>query len=427
VGRFNGGYENIKYQRDLKNWKLKEKALNRQLQKCHEGMGDCSDIEQRLYILDAERPQAPRVCKLIYSDTTPSALAFGMYENLPIALLRSDEAGALMRGRALDDLYLLNAMWTGSDTVVERRTSESYTLRGARLSVSMMVQPEILKRFLKKKGDEAHDSGFLARLLVSCPEIKTGTRPPPDQPGKMIHVEKFQARVRERLEMSLEAIEHNQGRKVLTFSPQASEVWKSFYALIEREARADRLYAHAHAHASKLMDNISRVAALVHAFENDDFDAPISQDDLIYAFKICRHYSGHFMKHIAGQPRVVKLADMLVRAIRRYTAEPPNPDRREFTRSNITQYANPVFKEHDDFDDAIELLRRLGHLHPYQRGSKVHYQFSEVLLNPHSEPELKNGELYYVQELPKFEAQPSPGISLGKPRNRMNTKHEASS
>ena len=90
--------QSLKYQRDLKNWKLKEKALNRQLQKCHEGMGDCSDIVQRLYALDAEYPQAPRVCKLIYSDTTPSALAFGMYQHLPIAFLRSDEAGALMRG-----------------------------------------------------------------------------------------------------------------------------------------------------------------------------------------------------------------------------------------------------------------------------------------------------------------------------------------
>lgn len=415
--------ENIKYQRDLKNWKLKEKALNRQLQKCHEGMGDCSDIEQRLYALDAERPQAPRVCKLIYSDTTPSALAFGMYENLPIALLRSDEAGALMRGRALDDLYLLNAMWTGSDTVVERRTSESYTLRGARLSVSMMVQPEILKRFLKKKGDEAHDSGFLARLLVSCPEIKTGNRPPPGQPGKMIHVEKFQARVRERLEMSLEAIERNQGRKVLTFSPQASELWKALYSVIECEARADRLYAHAHAHASKLMDNVSRVAALVHTFENDDFDAQISQDDLAYAFNICRHYSGHFMKHIAGQPRVVKLADMLVRAIRRYTAEPPNPNVREFTRSNITQYGNPVFKEHDDFDAAIELLQRLGHIQEHKRRGKVYYQFSETLEHLRSEPELKNGELYYVKELPKFEAQPSPDLLLGGPHKRTGAKH----
>jgi hypothetical protein len=416
-----------KYQRDLKNWKLKEKALNKRLLKCHEEGRDSSEIEQLLHALDAEQPRPPRAYKLIYSDTTPSALAFGMHQNIPIALLQSDEAGSLMTGRALSDLYLLNSMWSGSDTAVERRTSESFVLRNARLSVSLMVQPGTLKRFMQKKGDEAHDSGFLARMLLSYPERKIGKRTRLSPLDGQEYIEKFRKRVRELIEMSLEVIESKRERKALRFSSKASEVWNELYAIVEREANADRVYAHAHAHSSKLMDNVSRVAALVHTFENENFDKPISSDDLTYAFKICRHYSGHFMRHIAGQPRVVKLADLLVRSIRRYTKELPNPDLRVFTRSDITQRANPVFKEHDDFNGAIELLKRLGHLEVYKERGKTHYQFSETLLKPSSEPELKNGELYYVQELPKFEAQTSHGSSIGGPHNRRYTKHEASS
>jgi hypothetical protein len=112
---------------------------------------------------------------------------------------------------------------------------------------------------------------------------------------------------------------------------------------------------------------------------------------------------------------VVKLADLLVRSIRRYTKELPNPDLRVFTRSDITQRANPVFKEHDDFNSAIELLGRLGHLQVFEQRGKIQYQFSETL-QPGTEPELKNGELYYLQELPKFETQEPPHSQLGGPK-----------
>ncbi|WP_404375254.1 YfjI family protein [Vreelandella aquamarina] len=397
-----------KYQRELNIWKQKEKTLNKTLAKQFLNGEETSSIENELHQLDNAHPNPPTTYKLIYENTTPSALTFGMHENIPLAFLLSDEAGNLLQGQALKDLYLFNSLWSGSDITVDRRTSDSFTLSNARLSASIMVQPPILKRFIDKRGDEAHDSGFFARFLVSYPESQIGKNKDLSNPITGNKLKEFQARAHERLEMSIKAIEEGREKTTLKFTAPATSLWKQIYRHIELETRQDRLYSHAHGHARKLMDNISRVAAIVHTFENKDYNTEISANDLLYAYKLCRHYSRHFLSYIAGTPKVVHLANKLVIAIRKYGSQKNThlPGRTGFTMSDIKQKAHQDLRVHENFENALTLLTRLGHIRESPGSGGYHHELGEaIVLRGIEEPELKNGEEYYVEELPKFSDQ----------------------
>lgn len=395
------------YQRDLDIWKLKEKTLKKLLQKRCENGDDTFDIVNELHELDKDQPQKPRACKLIYSDTTPSALAYSMYQNVPMAYLLSDEGGASINGHAFRDFNLLNSIWSGSEVAIDRKASESFTLRNARLSVTMMIQPEVFKRFMQKRGKEAHESGFLSRYIVSCPVAQAGSRDKLSHKGELIHVKKFQERVRKRLEMSLEVFEGKRQKKTLSFTASACEFWEYIYGYIEREIKSDGVYAHAHAHAhaSKLMDNITRVAALLHTFEKDDYQSEITKKDLRYAFCFCRYHSSHFINNVAGQPEVVEIANILVREIRKRAQNNVGSDNYYFTKTTVTQSGNPKLRVDGNFDRAVELLIKLGHLSKTIRNNTTQYTFSEIIQSTIPDPELKNGELYHVDELCRFSDQ----------------------
>lgn len=411
----------LKYERDLKIWKIKEKELQKLLsskfmEECkdevtedaHEHKDSSCAIEKKLHQLDKERPTPPTNYKLIYQNTTPSALAFSMHENIPLAFLLSDEAGALLNGPALRDLYLFNSLWSGTDILVDRRTSESFALTNARLTASIMVQPTILKRFMKKRGDEAHDSGFFARFLVVQPKSQIGERTTISPPVKAEHLEKFHKRILERIKQSIDMIKDGKKKTVLKFTATAQKRWESIYKSIEIECRKDHIYTHAQGHASKLMDNISRVAAIIHTFENEDFNSDIEEHNLEYAYKLINHYSSDYMKHVAGTPEIVINTNQLVRDIRNHGAgvglATNTTTTFTFTRSTIKQYGHYNLRNNETLLNSLELLRRLGHV-KIDRGG-IHYRFNEVIsIKDCSAPELKNGELYYIEELPKFSDQ----------------------
>ncbi|RQW72529.1 DUF3987 domain-containing protein [Halomonas sp. YLB-10] len=304
------------YSRELKNWQDKEKVLRKKMIKAFDEELETEGLEKRLAKHDKIRPVSPKDYRLIYENTTPSALTYGLYTNIPIGCLLSSEAGSLFSGKAFEDLYLFNALWSGSPISVSRRTSESFMLDDARLTASLMIQPDIIQRFLEKRGDDAHGSGFLARFLFVYPTPMVGHRD--EIPAKLsdADIAPFQDRLRELLLESLELLESRESRdnqcprRVLTFTANAKSLWRKMYRHIEQEMLPDQIYYHAEGHASKLMDNITRVAGIVHAFEGDS--GSIDTDILTYAYRLVRHYSRHYLDHVAGEPEIVTLGNRLV-------------------------------------------------------------------------------------------------------------------
>lgn len=405
------------YERDLSIWKLKEKEINKQISKNYYSGEPTDEAEQELHDLDQIKPKRPISYKFIYERATPSALIYSMYENLPFGYFLSDEAGSLLKSQAFEDICQFNSLWSGSDIPVDRRSSDSFLLTNARLTVNLMLQPAVFKSFLKhKRGINAYESGFFARFLISCPKpshhLQLSDRP------KKRHTSAFHERALKRLKASISAYHEKKPRTVLRFNASAEEFWKTMYTLISEETLDDRAYMHEKGHARKLMDNISRVAALLHTFENDDYsESEISLENLSYAAGLVRHFSGHYMRQIAREPEIVTLANSMIGTIRKHAKKNEHfpssnqGDTYHFKMSDIKQYSHGDIRNTEVFHKVINFLEDLGHL---SRNGSNSFTFKDTILLPGNQiPKIKNGELYHVKLLPRFDQQ----VSFREPSN----------
>lgn len=390
----------------LQIWKTKHRSLNNKLGRRAAKGEPTKELESAICELHKVQPTKPPINKLLYENTTPSALTVSLYENLPLGYLLSDEAGALLKGEAMRDLYLLSNLWSGGDTIVDRRTGPSFTLSDARLSVMMMVQPEIFQQFIDKRGTEAHESGFLARFLAVKPESLIGRRKTLSSQLPMEEISKFRRRLKERLDAAIEKTTKGNERVTLKFSKSAQESWAEMNTQIENEMGEHQLYFHCTGHASKLMDNVSRVAALLHTFEKEDYEKQkISKDDLEFAYRLCRRASQDYLDYVAGEPEIVTLTNILVRNIRKH-GQDLGDDCLGFDRATIQQKGTPGrIRLPEKLDMALTMLTRLGHLEYRHDYVKNKYRFKESILLKYREPELKNGEQYHIKELPRFTTQ----------------------
>lgn len=144
--------------------------------------------------LQQDKPEPPRVPRLILGDETPENLAWSLAKIWPSAGVLSSEAGVVFgshgmgKDSAMRNLALLNVLWDGGAHSIGRRTSESFTVRGARLTMGLMVQETTLREYFGKSGGLAWGTGFLARFLVAWPESTQGQRPFTEAPANWPHL-----------------------------------------------------------------------------------------------------------------------------------------------------------------------------------------------------------------------------------------------
>jgi putative DNA primase/helicase len=167
----------------------------------------------------------------------------------------------------MQNLALLNSLWDGMPHRVERKTSESFTIEGARLTMGLAAQPETVRQFIDGSKGLARGSGFAARFLIAAPASTQGTRihkPSGPQPARA----RFAERLRELLAMTGEPIESGGYTfAVLEFDAVAYEAWRAFHDDVEKELRAGGELAEVRDVASKAADNVARIAALFHLYE----------------------------------------------------------------------------------------------------------------------------------------------------------------
>jgi putative DNA primase/helicase len=115
--------------------------------------------------LQQEKPVPPRVPRLLLGDETPENLAWSLAKLWPSAGVLSSEAGVVFGSHGMGkdvvmrNLSLLNVLWDGGTHSIGRRTSESFTVRGARLSVALQIQESTLRSFFGAPGDRQEVSG----------------------------------------------------------------------------------------------------------------------------------------------------------------------------------------------------------------------------------------------------------------------------
>lgn len=282
-------------------WLIKSKEIEKNIRSLCRKQESTAEAELELMKHTKECPPRPRQFKMLYDDSTSEALFCGLYENLSSAGIISSEGG--LKGRAFNDLPKQNAMWSGDPIVVDRKVAESYQLYGARLTFSVMTQPVAFNAYMKARGDDARGSGLWARFLVCDPSSTQGTRLLDGTTVSYEHIHRYAERIEQLLTCNLDLLSQPcKGRAEIGFSPAASKLWVEVFNEIESGIMEGGRFDKMPDVASKLADNIARVAALFHVFEGGD--GGVSLECLRFSVDLCLWCSDEFFHLFIPTPEI---------------------------------------------------------------------------------------------------------------------------
>ena len=210
----------------------------------------------------------------MYADVTPEALAFALAKQWPSGGVVSAEAGIVFgshgmgKDSVMRNLATLNQLWDGANLTIDRRTSDSFTVKGARLTMALQVQEPTLREFFSKSGALARGTGFLARFLVAWPASTQGYRPFIEAPANWPALTIFNNRLAGILNQS-ESIDDDGTLSpvMLSLSPEAKRAWVDYHDAIESQLASGGGLYDVRDVASKSADNAVRLAALFQIFE----------------------------------------------------------------------------------------------------------------------------------------------------------------
>ena len=271
-----------------------------------EGKPSIAQVRE-LHELDKGEPAPPRIPQLIYGDATPEALTHSLAKEWPSGGVISSEAGSVFGSHGMSgdsvmrNLATLNQLWDGATLKTKRRTSESFTVRGARLTMALQVQEATIRAFFDSTKGLARGTGFLARFLVSWPESTQGFRPFTEAPANWPALAAFNSRLT--LILNRPAPIDDDGAltpAMLTLAPDAKAAWVAFHDAIESELSTGKELFDVRDVASKTADNAARLAALFHTFTGSI--GPIDLAAMVSATRIAKwhlHEARRFFGELA--------------------------------------------------------------------------------------------------------------------------------
>ncbi len=264
------------YKADFEAWESKRGGIKYAIrQSTKKGSESTADLEERFRELEKERPEPPRIPKLIREDATPEGLAKKLQKDWPSAGVVSNEAGIVFGAHGMSkesvmrNLALLNKLWDGGRYQSDRGDEErSRDVRGARLTMGLMIQEVTLRTFFDQSKGLARGSGFLARFIISWPDSTMGSRfyTPPIEGSPALS--KFNQRITELLNQPVPINENGiLTPPILVLTTEAKSAWVTFHDAIEAQLCDGGELHDIRDVASKTADNAVRLAALFQLFE----------------------------------------------------------------------------------------------------------------------------------------------------------------
>ncbi|MEJ1381088.1 MAG: DUF3987 domain-containing protein [Candidatus Sedimenticola sp. (ex Thyasira tokunagai)] len=256
-------------------WEAKRGGIKEKIRQLAKSGKPARDQETALRNLEHDKPEPPRIPRLIYGDATPEALKWNLAKGWPSGGVVSSEAGLVFgahgmgKDSVMRNLATLNQLWDGADIATERRTSESFTVRGARLTIALQVQETTLRSFFDRSGGLARGTGFLARFLVAWPESTQGNRPFTDPPDTWPALAMFNQRIAAILEQDVPIDDDGAlSPPCFPLAADTKSAWVIFHDAIENELRSGGELHDVRDVASKTADNAGRIATLFQHFEH---------------------------------------------------------------------------------------------------------------------------------------------------------------
>lgn len=262
------------YRAAIEAWDAMRGGIKEKVRQLAKGSKPTASMEVALRELEHTKPEAPKIPRLLYTDATPEALAYGLAKQWPSGGVVSAEAGIVFgshgmgKDSVMRNLGLLNQLWDGTSLTIDRRSTESFTVRGARLTVALQVQEPTLREFFARSGALARGTGFLARFLLAWPESTQGQRPFTEPPENWPHLAAFHRRIAAILDQAVPIDEDGAlTPPMLPLTPEAKAAWVEYHNAIERELSSGGELYDVRDVASKSADNAARLAALFQMFE----------------------------------------------------------------------------------------------------------------------------------------------------------------
>lgn len=270
-----------KYEILFESFRAKKRGIERAITKSAEKSESTEALEEKFAELLKGEPQRPRSTKFLYDDATTAALFKGLEESWPSAGIFDSDAATILTGKTFEDLPLFNKWWDGDIVRRDRASLVSSRQIGVRLTLGLGVQREPFARFLKRNDGMARSSGFLARALIAVPQVMAGRRNVAYQPSPHSDIlELFLKRVQKLLEKSKARIEDDKFDGIsVKLSDYSKDAWTDFAQKVENGSGPDGQYQSIKDHASKMPDNVLRIAALIAFFEKDEMVVGASSMD----------------------------------------------------------------------------------------------------------------------------------------------------
>ena len=328
---------------------------------------------------EKNRPEAPRYPRVTHENTTPESLAWDLATKWPSGGVMSSEAGIVFGGHAngkdsiVRNLAQLNKLWDGGSLSISRRTSESFTVRGARLTMGLATQSATIREFFEASKGLARGSGFFARFLVAHPESTQGTRFWKDAPASWPNLTRFRNRLIELFEMT-PFPDRDRGLEppMMDFSVKGFEAWKAVYNLIEADLAPERELSDLKDVASKAGDNVSRIAALFALYEEAGV---IEADNVERASRIVvwhLHEAKRFFGDIYSNPQ-----DLLAAKLDRWLLD---QGKFRIPKNDIRQFGPNQLRRKEALDSTLAELEKLHRVQIVVEGKKQIVEINPALL-----------------------------------------------
>ena len=256
---------------------------------------DVTTLERALEENEERVPKPVKKFSIIYDDATPEALVHGMSENTRYASLVSSEGGSILNSGAFRDFSKINEIWSGGSIQLDRKSAGSIYVEDPRLSVLIMVQPDVHDIYMRRVGKQSRSSGMLARFLVLEPNSMIGKRTPSVSATPDRYFLQLSNIIRRFLIKTVDVTEGRRKRELIKLSPQAVSRFFEISNNIEINSAPGGIYQGFEDHASKLPENILRVAAVLQIFDNG-MSREITVEALEHAMSVVLLHSEHFRK-----------------------------------------------------------------------------------------------------------------------------------
>lgn len=278
-----------RFELELEAFKTKRRFIKKEITKNKNF--NTEELVDELSKLEESKPEKPKLAKIMYEDTTIEALLMGLSSNHNSAYLGSSEGGTVFQSGIMSATPVLNAIYSGDSQTVDRKTADSIFLDNARLTIHVMTQPSTLNTLRTKQKVDMKGNGFLARCLVCVSQSLCGYR----FAYKSLNIDEGNYLDEFNTKIAYSLSQCNSGPDtILRLSDEAKAAIVQIADNIEWQQQPGGRYENDTDHASKLGENVQRVAAILHCL-NSDVIGQIELEEVLQAAEIVSFFSEHYM------------------------------------------------------------------------------------------------------------------------------------